>query len=211
MPLGEARQERLDEGKIRTARFGAKQVTATELASDPKLSLAKARQLDAVALSLGDDLSLDQALRALANSILPTNLANAQAVLEYRAAIDTLQKGFVESELERLYGSQNVTSRSSTVDASGVRTLVPGHGSVATPEQIAAVEANFQTPLQLVEARKSPNQLFRPTSNLQQRTPTIVSGAGVRRRPRGTPTPRPTILTSDSAGETLTRGKTLLG
>jgi hypothetical protein len=214
MVLGEARKERLDEGKIKTLLFGTKQVTARELAKNPKLAIAHARKLAARAGAFFEgsrEPTLEEALHVIGLEGGGTNLAQAQAVLDFYSESQALKQAFVDSEVARLYGDPNVTSRSSTVNTAGVRTEISGQGTTPTAEQIAAIAENFQTPLQLLEAGKDPNQLFRPSSQLKPRTPTIVSGAGVRRRPRGSATPRPTLLTSDSDAAVLTRGRTLLG
>ncbi len=198
----------------RQATFGPKFATAAELAADPKLAITFARkfqenidaQLEAFGMVMSDPGPI--------SSGKDRSRIDPQAVFDFYNAQLQLQQDFVDAESERLFGSQDITSRSSTVNAAGARTPVPGHGSIATPEQIAEIEARFLTPLQLIEAGKDPNSLVRPPGpEAKPRTPTIVSGAGApRRRPRGVGAQRSTILTSDAdalSGGPV--GRTLLG
>ena len=126
-----------------------------------------------------------------------------------------IRQNFVGSEITRLFGEQGVTSRSSTVGPSGVRTIIGG-GPVAstrpTSAQRGEIEARFQTPLQQILAHQPVSSVGTGGAGIgiQRRgDPTDVSGAGIRRRRLSGAQAPPTILTSDSDG--AVRGRTRRG
>lgn len=127
---------------------------------------------------------------------------------EFTTETARLKQAFVDEEVERQFGPQNVTSRTSIVNAQGVRVPVPGQSAITRPtqKQIDAIAASFRTPLQKLQ----PGQPTSLTPPARPRDPTIISGAGVRRRRI---VAAPTILTSDSdaRGGSVLGGSTILG
>lgn len=133
-------------------------------------------------------------------------LEGTSLLQEYRDEVERLRRAFIDTEVERQFGPQNITSRTSTVNAQGVRVLVPGQTATTRPtrEQVSKITEGFRTPLELLQS----GQPAKNVAGLNPRSPTIVSGRGVRRRSM-----EPTILTSDSdsrRGGTL-GGSTILG
>ena len=133
--------------------------------------------------------------------------------VDFDLAQQSLRREFIGAETERLFGPQNVTSRTSTVGPGGVRVPVPGQGTTTTPtaEQIKNIESSFRTPFQrILSGERGTGAVARGGSAAQQRRqPTVVSGAGVQRKRPATGAPKPTILTSDADAQI--GGQTLLG
>lgn len=129
---------------------------------------------------------------------------------DFNNAQQSLRQEFVAAETERRFGPQNITSRTSTVGPSGVRTPVPGQGVSTTPTaaQRSEIAFSFRSPIQTLFSGES-SRITQPTVALPKApSPTIISGAGIqRRRVRGVQAP--TILTSDA--DAPIGGRTLLG
>jgi hypothetical protein len=137
---------------------------------------------------------------------LSKQFVGTSTVSEFHSTNVALRQEFVDAEIERQFGPQNITSQTST--AAG---QIPGQGSSTTPTAAErdAIAAGFQTPLQLRLAGKPANVLTPPRlTTVGPRDPTIVTGAGVRRR-RAQGKAAQTILTSDA--DALTGSETLLG
>jgi len=189
-------------------------VDARQLARNPSrfLNVAKAVQND-----------IDTILSR--QSFVPRNLKNAEIrtflgvgsllgesfLFDFNREQQSLRRSFVDTEIERRFGPQNITSRTSTVTQSGARRPVPGQGAISpvTAAQRAEIESSFKTPLQ-ISVFGGENPVTPPSDAVvKPRTPTIVSGAGIRRRRlRGT-TRKGTILTSDA--DSLVGSQTILG
>lgn len=127
---------------------------------------------------------------------------------EYEAELARLRQAYTDEEVTRQFGLQNVTSRTSTVNAQGVRTPIAGQGTTTKPtrKQLEKIGAKFQTPIELIRSGQSPSAAAAP----KPRGPTIISGGGIRRHKLSG---SPTILTSDSdeSGRDTLGGSTILG
>ena len=182
-------------------------ITGAQLARNPSLSSTVAREIQRqidVHISTTGSVPQTEPSSGL-------HFGDTSILFDFNSAEEALRQDFVNAEVDRRFGPQNVTSRSSTVNAAGVRTPVPGQGTSTTPTQAQRdeISASFLTPLDLLVAGKPANTQTRPPSSVAQpRIPTLVSGAGVqRRRLQGVATS--TILTSDA--DDPIGSKTILG
>ena len=187
--------------------FFASGITGAQLARNPNLSLTVAREMQRqidVHISTTGSVPSTEPSSGL-------HFGDTSFLFDFNNAEQVLRQEFVNAEIGRRFGPQNVTSRSSTVNAEGVRTTIPGQASslTPTPAQFDEISVSFLTPLELIVTGKTANTQTRPPSSVAKpRIPTLVSGSGVQRR-RLSGVATSTILTSD-ADEPI-GGKTLLG
>lgn len=189
----------------------ADNTVAVELAKNPKRNRAMAR-----ALQKGVDFFINSRGfvpqgKSGATTMGSPSRAN-QNVFLFHKEQERLRNEFVDSELERRFGPQNITGSTSIVNAAGERVPVSGQGIIkATQAQRDEVSSSFLTPLQLLNAGKSQDAFTRGLANplvVGSKERTIIGGAGIQRRRARGKSAR-TILTSDA--DELIGGKTLLG
>ena len=179
-------------------------VTGTKLARDPSRFPNVANALQA-----GIDIQMNRFgfVAPLAPASTSNFFAGTSFAFDFHNAQQSLKRDFVDAEIDRQFGQQNVTSQSSIVDSSGQRVPVSGQGTTTpTAAQRAKIESGFLSPLQRVIRRLPPAA---PVGGAdRKRAETIVSGAGTQRRRRAGAQAQ-TILTSDADGPI--GGQTLLG
>ena len=177
---------------------------AVELARNPKKNLGNANFLQR---------AVNEKLR-LKGFIDNTDSQEGRILSAYFNEQERLKKSFVESELERQFGVQNITGSTTTVNAAGQRVAVGGdtQNIQATKAQQSKVQSSFKTPLQLQKSGQSQAAFaasLPPPLISRRKDPTIISGAGIRRRRLSRGGPQQTILTSDA--DSQIGDQTLLG
>jgi len=187
-------------------------VTPSQLAADPSLFPHAARRVQQYI-----NLTLSKKKNAFIPQVTPEDgpLPGSTFVFGFHTAQEEARLQFVEDEVARRTGTfDKVTSTSSTVSASGVRTPIESASSTISAAERQKIFDNYVTPLETLLTKAT--NVVTPTavSPLSAAPNTIISGAGTRRRnrPRGTDQ-RQTILTGDSGGLSgvQSRGRTILG
>lgn len=206
----QVRNTKTDTFKKENAAFLNSGTSGAELARSPQLFPKTAMLLQ---MDINRDLKRDGTVRQKSASF--NTFPGASFAFDFHTAQQELRREFVNVEVERRFGPQDVLSRSSTVGPDGVRRPVPGQGTSAslTDTQREEISSSFVSPLQRIVLPNSVSGITPPTpSVIGPRNPTIISGAGIRRRrPRGG-TSESTILTSDASGSVApSGGRTLLG
>ncbi len=130
---------------------------------------------------------------------------SGEFVKDFGAAQAEIRREFIDAEVERLFGPQNVTSS----------TTPGGVGRVPTAAQLTEIEGRFRSPLELSLAHQQFVTSVAKGAKPETKTPppTLISGQRqqARRRPRRSDLAAPTILTGDAQSGRSLGGSTILG